>query len=281
MFNKLSIIQMSTFAQSSIFAVMMMVFGTIAWTSCFNYDLSDKTNMYSEKAHRTYQVNWIATSRMSVEDSNDYTPFPLAMAIQAEVEGLETVAQVQLFGNGFLQTGNQPAVRLDEIAFATPELLDVFEFNTIDGDLQHALTTQNEVALSESTAKRLFGNNNPIGQTIHFNRQLDLTVTSVFEDPKHGAYATAQVLISYASLNEDILGGFPMDTWTDERKGQVYVVTKKNQVITPIHTQLEKIARTYTHKTSHLSADNTFVLKAFKDIYQAPKTLLKNGFAMK
>lgn len=281
MFNKQSTIQMSTFAQSSTFAVLMMVFGTFAWASCFNDDLSENTNTYSEKIHRTYQVNWITTSRMSLEDSNDYTPFPLATAIQEEVTGLETVAQVQLFGKGFLQTGNHPAVRLDEIAFAAPELLDVFEFTTIDGDLRQALSTQNEVALSESTAKRLFGGTNPIGQTIQFNRQLSLTVTSIFEDSSNGAYATAQALISFASLNEAVLGGFPMDTWTDERKGQVYVVTEKNQAITSINNQLEKIARTYTHKTSHLSAKNTFVLKAFKDIYQTSKTLLKNGFAMK
>lgn len=281
MFANHSNIKTSTLAQTVIVPILALVFGGLAWASFSHNHESMETNTYSEKINRTYQVNWVTTSRMAVEDHNIYTPFPLAAAMRTEVEGLETVAQVQLFGNGFLQTGNNPALRLNEIAFAEPQLLDIFEFKAMKGNLNGTLSSPNQVALSQSTAQRLFGNSNPIGQTIHFNNDIDLVVTSVFAEPETGTYATAQALISFATLNDEILGEFPMDSWTDERKAQTYVVVNENQTISPINTELEKIARKYTHKTSRLSADNTFVLQAFKDIYKAPKSLLDRLITMK
>lgn len=281
MFNNHSNTKKNTLARTVIMPILALVFGGLAWASLSFDNISTYTNTDSEKINRTYQVNWVTTSRMNVEDLNVYTPFPLADAMREEVEGLQTVAQVQLLGKGFLRAGNHPALRLDEIVFAEPQLLDIFEFKAMKGNLNGTLSSPNQVALSQSTAKRLFGETHPIGETIYFNNDISLTVTSIFEEPKASTYASAQALISFATLNEDILGEFPMDTWTDERKAQTYVVLEKNQTNKPINIALEKIARKYTHKTTHLSADNTFVLQSFKDIYKAPKSLLNRLITMK
>lgn len=281
MFTNHSNTKKSTLTKTVIVPMLALVFGGLAWASFFYNNDSTASDIYSEKINRTYQVNWKTTSRMNVEDHNVYTPFPLATAMRTELEGLETVAQVQLFGKGFLQTGNKPALRLNELAFAEPQLLDIFEFKAMKGNLKGTLSSPNQVALSQSTAKRLFGSANPIGQVIHFNNDIDLTVTSVFAEAEAGTYATAQALISFRTLTAEILGEFPMDSWTDERKAQTYVVLEKNQTTSSINGGLEKIARQYTHKTSRLSAENTFVLQAFKDIYQAPKTLLNRLITMK
>ncbi len=50
---------------------------------------------------------------------------------------------------------------------ASPSLPRFFPYKTLAGNLEEALTEPNKVALTETTARRFFGNEDPIGQTIY------------------------------------------------------------------------------------------------------------------
>jgi len=72
---------------------------------------------------------------------------------------------------------------------ATVGLLDVFTPEILAGDPRQALTQKGKALISENTAKRFFGNVNPIGKTVfyHFDRT-PLTVVAVFRDfPKNSS----------------------------------------------------------------------------------------------
>ena len=59
--------------------------------------------------------------------------------------------------------------------------LKIFDFKILKGE-ENGLKEQNSIMLSESTAKALFGANDPIGKIIKVNSEYDMMVTSVFED---------------------------------------------------------------------------------------------------
>ena len=59
--------------------------------------------------------------------------------------------------------------------------LKIFDFKILKGE-ENGLKEQNSIMLSESTAKALFGSNDPIGKIIKVNSEYDMMVTSVFED---------------------------------------------------------------------------------------------------
>jgi len=52
---------------------------------------------------------------------------------------------------------------------ADPSLPRLFPLQTIAGNLEEALTEPNKIALTEATARRFFGKENPIGQSIYVN----------------------------------------------------------------------------------------------------------------
>jgi len=84
---------------------------------------------------------------------------------------------------------------------ATVGLLDVFTPEILAGDPRQALTQKGKALISENTARRFFGNANPIGKTVffHFDRT-PLTVVAVFRDfPKN------------SSLSNDIFVYLPDD----------------------------------------------------------------------
>ncbi|TMM52134.1 FtsX-like permease family protein [Maribacter algarum] len=76
----------------------------------------------------------------------------------------------------------------------TPELLDL---QIIKGE-KDGLREINSIMLSESTAKALFGDEEPIGKTVQVSNQYDLMVTSVYKDiPVNNSFNDTDYLIPW------------------------------------------------------------------------------------
>ncbi|MDX1672270.1 MAG: ABC transporter permease [Balneolaceae bacterium] len=69
--------------------------------------------------------------------------------------------------------------------FADSNFFDLFSYDILQGDARSALTRPGAVILTESTAKKYFGNENPLGKSIRVNGN-DTEVTAVMQDiPKN------------------------------------------------------------------------------------------------
>ena len=71
-------------------------------------------------------------------------------------------------------------------AFVDPNFLSVFTFPSVEGDVSSALTDRHSIVLTESHARRLFGEARPVGKTVSCEirrTSIDLVVTAVLKDP--------------------------------------------------------------------------------------------------
>ena len=69
--------------------------------------------------------------------------------------------------------------------FAESSVFDIFTHPFVSGDPRSALVEPNTVVLTQSTAKKYFGSEDPMGKTIEFfsgGERLDLVVSGVMED---------------------------------------------------------------------------------------------------
>jgi hypothetical protein len=57
-----------------------------------------------------------------------------------------------------------------------------FQFPLIKGNAGSVLDDPYSIVLTESTARALFGDQNPIGKTVRFDNNNDLKVTGVLKD---------------------------------------------------------------------------------------------------
>lgn len=71
----------------------------------------------------------------------------------------------------------------DKFIMADPSFLRIFSFPILIGSTQTALTQPMTVLLTERTAERYFGREDPIGKPITFNNKLLFTVTGVLKNP--------------------------------------------------------------------------------------------------
>ncbi|MBO3698834.1 ABC transporter permease [Roseivirga sp. E12] len=89
---------------------------------------------------------------------------------------------------------------------ADPDILEIFSINMIRGEKSSALAGLNNVILSASSAKKYFGNEDPMGKTIRVDDQHDFLVSGVFEDIPFNAHFEFDFLSSFLNL-ETILPG--------------------------------------------------------------------------
>ena len=80
---------------------------------------------------------------------------------------------------------------------------DVFSIQLINGDPKNALTEPNSVVLTESIAKKLFGQQDPLGKLLEFDNDQDpWQVTGVCEDLPAKSHMHFNMLTSSASLGQ-------------------------------------------------------------------------------
>jgi putative ABC transport system permease protein len=86
-----------------------------------------------------------------------------------------------------------------------PNFLSFFTFETIAGDPTTALSEPNSVVLTESAARKYFGNDNPIGQTltVKLYSNLNVVVKGVTKDVPSNSSFKYGMLISLDSLTLD------------------------------------------------------------------------------
>jgi putative ABC transport system permease protein len=87
--------------------------------------------------------------------------------------------------------------------FADTSIFDVFSFPFIHGDPQKALTRPFTIVLTESTARKYFGQNNPVGKVLRLDSSKDYEVNGVIKDVPLNSHLTFDILVSFETLFAD------------------------------------------------------------------------------
>jgi putative ABC transport system permease protein len=107
---------------------------------------------------------------------------------------------VKLIQNGqvIAEVNNQP-VKIEKVFFATGSFFRMFSYPLISGDGNKALTEPFTAAISETTARILYGTTNATGKRLSLNRNSDYTITAVFKDAPANTQLKPDILLSYAT----------------------------------------------------------------------------------
>ncbi len=100
----------------------------------------------------------------------------------------------------------------DDILFADSSFFKLFTIPLLYGDPETALAVPRSIVLTESVARKYFGDEFPVGKVLRYNDQADLTVTGVCKDYPDNSHFTFQALISFSTLVE-FRGEWWMNTW--------------------------------------------------------------------
>lgn len=85
-------------------------------------------------------------------------------------------------------------------AFAEKEYFEIFNFPMLKGNQQTALSEPNTAIITESLAKKYFGNDDPIDKVLKVGNKIEVKITGVLKDLPANAEQKAGLFISWQSL---------------------------------------------------------------------------------
>ncbi len=126
--------------------------------------------------------------------------------------GIETTARLLScfdVGGGSLVTVGERRFLEPRLMAADNELFDIFNFDWRRGDARTALAQPNGVVLTESTARKYFGDADPLGATIEVGEgaTLPFVVTGIVADLPDNTHLQFDLLLSMSFLPAETLAG--------------------------------------------------------------------------
>ncbi|MBS1620936.1 MAG: ABC transporter permease [Bacteroidetes bacterium] len=94
-----------------------------------------------------------------------------------------------------------------DVYCADENIFDVFTIKVLKGNPATALKDPFCVMLTEETAKKYFGDEDPINKVLRGNNQFDLKVTGVFKNFPSNAHLHPDILISFNTLKDSAVYG--------------------------------------------------------------------------
>ena len=138
---------------------------------------------FHEKSNRIYRA-WVLEDYGGEKIFfNAVTPYIL---VPTMTETFPEVENAIRYGNFIDLVRNGDKSFNETVNTADPGFFEIFDFKLIRGQTAKVLEDQNNVVLTESIAKKYFGNENPIGKSleIRFNNEYRIfNVTTVVEEP--------------------------------------------------------------------------------------------------
>ena len=160
------------------------------------------------------------------------------------------------------QVENRDPITSDIIT-ADPDFFRLFTYEAVEGNLNTALNEPMTIALAESLAKKLFGNESALGKTLKINNKQTLTVSAVFQQPKANSCLSFSSITSNATRKIVYPNGGEFTEW-GWWNFNLYVLLKEGA--NPTETA-KKIAALFPKEEQEIQKDKTYTLNRFKDLY--------------
>ncbi len=112
-----------------------------------------------------------------------------------------------------LDNGNTPLrykdklINEQDVYFADENLFNVFTVKVLKGNPKTALNEPFTIMLTEETAKKYFGNEDPVNKVIRANNQFDVKVTGIYKAFPSNAHIHPNMLVSFNTLKDNSVYG--------------------------------------------------------------------------
>ena len=154
--------------------------------------------------------------------------------------------------------------------YASEDFLRMFDFTLVKGALDRQLNDPSGIVLTESTAKALFGNEEPLGKVLRMDNRADLTVSGVVKDPPANSTLQFECLIPF----QVIMGLDPgikkaLSNWGNS-SWNMYIELEEGVDTSVLEERIVNMVKQHDNES-----DNELMLFPFKDSHLYSE--FKNG----
>jgi putative ABC transport system permease protein len=220
------------------------------------------------KKDRIYRVPMMTKEKGGKEQTFAFTYPAVAPALKKDFPEIEEAARFRRQG-GIVTYKDQKIIEPGTLYYADASLFNIFSFRFVKGNAATAFKELNDAVVTEETAKKYFGNEDPIGKPLHYRNE-DYIVKGVLEDLPANSHIRFNIIINYEKYIQLTDGAANTSWgWSDF---YTYVLLKPGTDARALETKFPAFAERYMGTDmKQRDYQNSFYLQPLKDIHLRSK----------
>ena len=156
---------------------------------------------FNKNYKRIYRINQEFT-RNGEKSFWSLTPSGFATALRNEFPGIQSV---RIFSGEALK----PVIKYEDnlltasnFIYSDPSIFKIFDFQLVKGNPNTVLQDPFSIVLSQTEAKKIFGDKNPLGKIIHISNLFDYKVTGVAADAPVNSSIQFNYIVPFSNIKD-------------------------------------------------------------------------------
>lgn len=154
------------------------------------------------------------------------TPRPVGPALKQEYSEVSAFTRLYIYGSALVYYGDKKFMQ-DGIAFADSTFFKVFSFKILRGNPDDLLSAPNSVVLTQGTARKYFGDENPVGKILKIDGNRSYTVTGVMQNIPANTHFHFDLVGAYSGMIPDPNMGTFEGQWNAYFGSYTYVLLSR------------------------------------------------------
>ena len=219
---------------------------------------------YSELTTDNYHKNGDQVYLFAEMGSRMHMPGILKDQIDLNIPEVEsTVRMASVWETPVFQTGEREPISSDMV-FADEGFFKLFTYQSIEGNLETSLKEPMTIVLTQTLARKLFGNEPALGKMVKLNNEKELTVSAVIKEPEANSSLSFSALSSMATRKIVLPNGGEFTDWgwcnfqtfvllkegtkPDETAKKIFTLFPKNEQVNYSKLKLNPFKKIYFSK---------------------------------
>ena len=207
----------------------------------YSYDRSQPNADRIYLTHKNQPVNGSVRTK-------PLSPQPLAAVLQKDFPQIERTARTSTPADNLLFSVGNKSLRVTTVA-ADSSLTDMFHFDYLAGNPHHSLDGR-ALVLTQSVAKALFGQEDPVGKTVEIAKQYPLIVKAVVKDNPDNTSLQFQALMSWEAYLQQ--KAWVRDLGWDDYAFATYVMLKPKAKAESVNDAIADLIGKYNPGDKHI-----------------------------
>src|SRR5688572_7679631 len=226
----------------------------------FEYSYDD----HHTRKERIFRVPMVVAEKDGKEQTFAFTYPAVAPALKKDFPEIAEAARFRRQG-GIVKYGDLKIIEPGTLYYADSSLFNIFSFRFKKGNAITAFKELNDAVISEATAKKYFGEIDPIGKALHY-RDEDYVVKVVLEDIPANSHIKFNILLNYSKYIQLTNGAANTSWgWSDF---YTYILLRPGTNVTALSSKLAAFAQRHMgDDMKQHDYEVAFHLQPLKDIH--------------
>ena len=231
------------------------------------------------KDETSYEKHWdgyeriyrtgIKANLMGQKMDAPVSPSPMANALRTEFTDVEDATRFDTVKQEIMVRNQETRVYLSNTVYADSSFFKIFNYEFVYGDYKAALKGESSVVLTEESAKKLFGDSDPMGKVVRYDDRRDYIVSGVVKQPKGHSHFEFNMFLSRNTIRNVWMsnGRYTYVKLKEGANFEAFKTEMRRNFMKKIAPDVERFMKTTVEEM--LKGDNMFEyqLMPLKDIH--------------